>query len=210
MMESGLKEAKALNIGDADTDKVGLLFGSRQGEIKRISPVILAAAQKMLEENSNIEFIVPTLPHLQKQITELTQNLKTPVHVISNKDKKWSTFKACDAAIAVSGTVGLELAAANVPHVIAYKVNNLTAQILKRVIKTPYAHLANIILKQEIVPEFIQDNCLSDDIAAELLTLLENKSYQRDQTDGFIKVRESIGSLENPSKVAANFVLSQV
>lgn len=210
MMESGLKEAKALNIGDADTDKVGLFFGSRQGEIKRISPVILAAAEKMLEENSSIEFIAPTLPHLQKQITELTQNLKTPVHVISNKDKKWSTFKACDAAIAVSGTVGLELAAANVPHVIAYKMNNLTAQILKRVIKTPYAHLANIILKQEIVPEFIQDNCLPDDIAAELLTLLENKSYQRDQTDGFIKVRESIGSLESPSKVAANFVLSQV
>ena len=209
MMESGLKEAKALNIGDADTDKVGLFFGSRQGEIKRISPVILAAAEKMLEENSNIEFIVPTLPHLQKQITELTQSLKAPVHVISNKDKKWSTVKTCDAAIAVSGTVGLELAAANVPHVIAYKVNNLTAQILKRVIKTPYAHLANIILKQEIVPEFIQDNCLSDDVAAELLTLLENKSYQRDQTDGFIKVRESIGSLENPSKVAAEFILSQ-
>ena len=209
MMESGLKEAKALAIGNVDTDKVGLFFGSRQGEIKRISPVILTAAQKMLEENSNIEFIVPTLPHLQKQITELTQSLKAPVHVISNKDKKWSTVKTCDAAIAVSGTVGLELAAANVPHVIAYKVNNLTAQILKRVIKTPYAHLANIILKQEIVPEFIQDNCLSDDVAAELLTLLENKSYQRDQTDGFIKVRESIGSLENPSKVAAEFILSQ-
>ncbi len=209
MMEGGLKEAKALNISALDTDKVGLFFGSRQGEIKRISPVILTAAQKMLEENSNIEFIAPTLPHLQKQITELTKTLKAPVHVISNKDKKWPTFKACDVAVAVSGTVGLELAAANVPHVIAYKMNNVTAQILKRVIKTPYAHLANIILKQEIVPEFIQDDCVADDIAAELLTLLENKTYQRDQTDGFIKVRESIGSLENPSKVAANFILSQ-
>ena len=208
MMESGIKEAKPAGIGAPDTDKIGVFFGSRQGEIKRVSPVILETLRKIIEEKPDVELIIPTLPHLKNQIADLLKEMTVPVHIETDKDSKWSVFKACDVALAVSGTVGLELAAANVPHVIAYKMNKLTHQILNRVIKTPYAHLANIILGRETVPEFIQDGCTSDDISAELLSLLESESFQRAQTDDFIKVRESIGSLESPSKTAAEFILS--
>lgn len=208
MMESGIKEAEPAKIGDDETDKLGVFFGSRQGEIKRISPIILESVEKIIKNNPDIELIVPTLPHLKEQIAELLKNIDVPIHIETNKDNKWQVFKACDAAIAVSGTVGLELAAANVPHVIAYRMNGLTCQILKHLIKTPYAHLANIIMQHEVVPEFIQDDCKPEDISAEILTLLETPSFQRDQTDQFIKVRESIGSIENPSKTAADFILN--
>ncbi len=207
MMESGIKEAKPAVIGKADTKKIGLFFGSRGGEIKRISPVILKTIQRIIEEDPNLELIIPTLPHLENQIFDILKDIKVPCHVITDKDKKWSAFKACDVALAVSGTVGLELAAANVPHVIAYRMNPITYKIIRRFIKAPYAHLANIILEREVVPEFIQEDCDPEDIAFELLSLMDNERYQRNQTDGFIKVRESIGSLENPSKTAADFIL---
>lgn len=208
MMESGIKDAKPAVIGQKETQKIGLFFGSRAGEIKRISPVILETVQKIIAEKSAVELIVPTLPHLKDTIAALLKDIEVPIHISTDKDKKWSIFKACDTAIAVSGTVGLELAAANVPHVIAYKISPITYQIVKWLIKTPYAHLANIILDREAVPEFIQNDCIPDDIAAEMMTLMENESYQRDQTDAFIKVRESIGSIESPSQTAAEFILS--
>ncbi len=208
MIESGIKEAKEAALGAPDTEKIGVFFGSRDGEIKRISPIILETIQKIIKDKPKVELIVPTLPHLKDKISELLKDIDVPVHIETNKENKWSIFKACDVAIAVSGTVGLELAAANVPHVIAYKMSPITYQIIRRFIKTPYAHLANIIRGHEVVPEFIQDECNADDISAELLTLMENATYQRNQTDEFIKVRESIGSLENPSKTAADFILN--
>ena len=207
MMESGVLKAREASIGEADTDKVGIFFGSRQGEIKRISPVILETMRKIEDNKKRVEFIIPTLPHLKETITALVQDVKSPVHIMTDQEDKWSVFKACDVALAVSGTVGLELAVANVPHVIAYKMNPMTWQITKRLIRIEFAHLANIMMDYEIVPEFIQDECVSEDIADELLTLLETAGNQRNQTEEFTKIRKRMGSLEAPSKNAADYIL---
>jgi lipid-A-disaccharide synthase len=208
MMETGFNIAKKASIGDNDKQKIGVFFGSRQGEIKRISPTLLGVMEKIqLEKGANVEFIIPTLKHLKEPITHLVKNIKSTTHVIVPNDDKWSIFKACDVALAVSGTVGLELAVANVPHIIGYKMNPVTHMIAKQLIKTPYAHLANIMMGHEIVPEFIQDDCNAVDMTAELLTLLEDLSYQRNQTDEFIKLRERMGALNAPSKNAADYLL---
>lgn len=211
MMESGVMEARALFIGQKETPKLGVFFGSRQGEIKRIAPVLIETLNKIIVDTPDIELVIPTLPHLETQILELTQDINNPVHIYTDQSQKWSVFKACDAAIAVSGTVGLELAAANVPHVIAYKTNRLTWEIAKRLIKTPYAHLANIIMGKEVVPEFIQDDCDAADIANEVLTLLDDQSIAQMQRKEFDFVRQSIGyGVKTPSEIAAEFVLEQM
>lgn len=208
MMESGLNEAKALKIGAPNTIKLGVFFGSRQGEIKRISPVILEAMKQIIDETPNIELIVPTLPHLEKQISTLLEDIHVPKHILSDHSQKWSVFKACDAAIAVSGTVGLELSACLVPHVIAYKMNNLTAKIVRKLIRTPYAHLSNIIMKREVVPEFIQENCTADDVANEVLFLLDDKETQLTQLKAFETICAKIGAgVKAPSEQAADFIL---
>ena len=207
MIESGLLEAKPATIGQDYKKKLGVFFGSRQGEIKRISPVLLQSVQKIIAEQPDIELIVPTLPALEGQIRDLLFDVGVPVHISTDHAQKWSVFKACDAAIAVSGTVGLELAAANVPHVIAYKANALTAFIIKRVIKTPFVHLANIIAAKEIVPEFIQENCVAEDISNEVLTLLNDEALKKAQTDQFTAIRTRIGGKKSPSQAAAEFLL---
>ena len=208
MMESGVINAKEASIGAPDTQKIGVFFGSRQGEIKRISSTLVEVMKKIeMEKGGKVEFIIPTLDHLKEPITHLVKEINIPTHIIVNNDEKWPIFKSCDVALAVSGTVGLELAVANVPHIIGYKMNALTYQIAKHLIKTPYAHLTNIMMGHEVIPEFIQDDCNADDMAAELLTLLENTTYQRQQTDEFIKLCERMGALEYPSKNAADYIL---
>jgi lipid-A-disaccharide synthase len=150
MMESGVIDVREASIGAPDTQKIGVFFGSRTGEIKRISAPFLNIMKNIVaEKGEEIEFIIPTLDHLKEPITRLTNDISDHVHIVVPKDKKWSAFKACDVAIAVSGTVGLELAVANVPHIIGYKMNPVTYQIAKRLVKTPYAHLANIMLDHD-------------------------------------------------------------
>ena len=211
MMESGLMEAKALSIGEVDTKKLGVFFGSRQGEIKRISPVLLDTVDKIITDEPNIELVIPTLPHLEDQIRELVKGVKCPAHIFTDHAQKWSVFKTCDAAIAVSGTVGLELAACDVPHVIAYKTSAITAMILRKLIKTPFAHLANIMMKQEIVPEFIQSNCQSDDIANEVILLLNDVTTANIQLKSFELIRQRIGGgVKSPSDIASEFIFKQI
>lgn len=208
MMESGVLESMPLLIGESHRKKVGLFLGSRQGELKRTAPILLQAIKKISATNSNIEIIAPTLPHLKAQIVTMLEPLGLPFHVSTDREKKWAVFKACDIALAVSGTVGLELVAANVPHVIAYRANPLTALLLKKIIKTPYAHLGNIILSRPVIPEFIQEKCNADDISQTAVALLGNNYIADKQKDAFAKIRQEIGSKIPPSKKAAKYLLS--
>lgn len=214
MIETGVIQTTAKKIGQENTKKIGIFFGSRQSEIKKLSPLLLQSIERIISYYNNIELIIPTLPHLRQQIENITKNINIPIHIFDNQKDKWPVFKTCDCAIAVSGTVGLELAVANVPHVIAYKMNIFTFAIIKRVVQTKYAHLANIILQKEVVPEFIQDNCTPENISDAIGGLLNSDQNRQLQLNEFDKIREKIGhnkhnkKQQKPSDIAADFILS--
>lgn len=208
MMESGIQEAEPILIGEENKLNLGIFLGSRRGEIKRIGPTIIKAVKKIHKQYPELELIVPTLPHLKDMVKDLIIPLDIPCCISTNHNDKWGLFKACDVAIAVSGTVGLELAAANVPHVIAYKANPVTAFFIRRMIQTPFVHLANIIAKKEVVPEFIQERCTSENISARIIRLIEDPSLSKKQQNKFQEVRERIGSEKPPSQAAAEYLLN--
>ncbi len=210
MMETNIGEAQPLQLGDKNTKKLGVFFGSRHGEIKRMAPVLIDAVSIIVKEQPNIELIIPTLAHLKDNIEERLKDTNVPYHLSTEQDDKWSLFKTCDAAIAVSGTVGLELAVANVAHLIAYKTNFLTYHLLKFVLTTKYAHLANIILQKEIVPEFIQNDSTAENIAQKAIELLANGSEAQKQRAQFDVVREELGQHKKSSNVAAQFILDLI
>lgn len=208
MMESGIQEAEPILIGDKSKLNLGIFLGSRRGEIKRVAPKIIKAVKRIHLQYPDIELIVPTLPHLENRVKELILPLDIPCCISTDQNDKWGLFKACDVAIAVSGTVGLELAAANVPHVIAYKANPVTAFFIRRMLKTPFVHLANIIAKKEVVPEFIQERCTVENISNTVVRLLDDPSLREKQQNKFQEVRERIGSEKPPSNAAAEYLLS--
>lgn len=213
VMEQGFVDASGdamraeMNI-PADAQTVGLMFGSRMGEVTRHADILRAVADKLQKDKPGLHFIVPTLPHLEEKVRETLNGVQN-LHIVHNPDKKPEIFAAMDAAVAVSGTVALELSVANVPHVIAYKMNPLTWAIVTRVIKVRYAHLANILLNKRVVPEYIQDNCKPDVIATTIKGLLKESYDVEEQRAEFATVRKLLhGKTKDlPSKQAAQFVL---
>ncbi len=199
------------NIPD-DVKTLGLFFGSRESEFKKISSVIKTSAMLINEVEEGTHIIAPTLPRLEYDVQTLLKDFDLPVYVSSNPLLKWEAIKACDVAIAVSGTVALELAYAGVPHVICYKINPVTAIILKVITKVKHIHLANILLEKDIVPEAIQGKCNPEYIAEKAVELLQNEEIQKTQLNEFEELTEKLtgqGSM-SPSDKAADFILSSI
>lgn len=217
LIASPAKEAngddfREINDIPLDSKTVGLFFGSRESEYKKLAPIIKQAALLVQDIEEDVRFIVPTLPDLEYEIKNLLKDFPFSVYVTCTPSTKWESFKACNTAIAVSGTVALELSYAGVPHVIAYKVNPITALILKLLIKVKYAHLANILLERSIVPEFIQGKCTAENIAQQTLDYLQQPELAQEQTkelqaiDGLLKNGEGV----RPSQKAAKFIFEMI
>jgi len=213
VIESGALEADGPAYRDvagiAPKEPVlGMFFGSRRSEVKRLGPILRDTALEISRNyTGNLHLVVPTLPHLEQAVFSHLKNYPGPVHITTKPENKWNAFASCDAAVAVSGTVGLELAAVGVPHVIAFNMSWPTWQIVKRVVKVRFAHLANIILDREVVPEYIQDRCFPDLIASGASLLLNDPHTASLQQKAFEEVRRHIGAGTNPSTRAAEFII---
>lgn len=202
------KEFRSENNIPQDAKAIGLFFGSRETELKKLSGVIKEAALIVNDIENDIHIIAPTLPELEYNVQKMLEDFNLPIYVVANPKMKWEAIKACDVAISVSGTMGLELAYAGVPHVIAYKVNSLTAIMLRIMAKVKYAHLANILLDKPIVPECLQGKCTSNNIAKEALDLLEDQDKRKAQQDEFAALGKILGSENSmsPSQRAVEFI----
>ncbi len=195
------------------SDKIGLLLGSRKSEVERMAPIFFPALLNVLRSLENPYVIIPTLPQLQPLIEIYLEqyNVKEHAVIISDREEKYQAMASCDAAMATSGTVGLELSVLGVPHVIAYRLNRLTYEIGKRLITTKYAHLTNIMLHHRIVPEFIQNDATPENISSNLIDLMHNKHSRRGQIEAFEAVRQKIKGADNlsPSENCAVFLMDQ-
>lgn len=196
----------ALELEDG-TDLIGVYLGSREQELKKHGTIFVEALNEIYEARPNSFAIIPTLPHLEFQVRNIMTDCKMPFFVISDVSKKWNVMKSCDAALAVSGTVGLELSYMHVPHVIAYKANALTGAVVKALATTEFAHLTNIILGRAAIPEFLQGDCASETLSDAVVKLLDAKDSQ---SADFASLQKALteGSADTPSKRAADFVLS--
>ena len=179
-----------------------------------MAPIFLEALQKITSRFPDAFVICPTLPHLTEAVKSYFEKLQLarPIMVIDDPETKYQAMKSCDYAIATSGTVGLELALLNIPHVIAYKVSPLTYQIGKRLIKTKYAHLGNILLQEAAIPEFIQNDAIADNITNAILDMVRDEELKTVQLDAFKKIAQQIKGAENdsPSDVCADFLIENL
>ncbi len=157
------------NLGlSRDAQLVCLLFGSRKGEVKRLGADLAAVLRLVDGRRSDTVFLIPALPHVKGLIEEALAKARVTasdqLRFIAPQDR-YMAFRAVDCAVAVSGTVGLELAYAGTPHCIAYRMNRLSFAIGKQLVKVAFAHLGNIMMGRRVFPEFIQDDCKPQDIA---------------------------------------------
>jgi lipid-A-disaccharide synthase len=194
----------------ADAKLVGVMPGSRRGEIHRLLPIFGAAIEQLRARERGLHVVVPTVATVASEVATELSHWPVPSTVVRG-DEKYDAFDACNAAVAASGTITLELAVADVPFVTAYRVSRLSAAIARRVIRVKYATMANILLDRPAVPEFLQEDCTPEKLAEALAALLGDPQVRQAQQAAFAGVRQHLQCNGSPpSERAAAAVLTTI
>lgn len=157
---------------------IGLVPGSRSGEIHRLLPVMLETARLLKQQYPDARFLLPRANNIPEEtIVNFTRhypelNLSIQNHAL------YDTIAACDVLIATSGTVTLEIALLQKPYVLIYKVNRFTAWLAKRLLLLPYIGICNVIMQRKIIPELLQDDCQPEKIASAVNKILTEVDYR--------------------------------
>ena len=198
---------KKYNIEDSK-QIISILPGSRHTEVSKLLPDFIAAARLLHEQNPDIFFALPTVKTVVNRVKHMIKGSRLPIAVLETEADRYSAFQASSAAIAASGTVALELAICNIPHIIAYKVAPLTYLIAKYLVKLRFVNLTNILLQRLVVPELLQEKCTPQNIVRHINDLLKNGKAYDNQMQGFSEVKDYLSNgSQTPSENAADAIL---
>lgn len=180
----------------------GLLVmpGSRRGELRRHLPVFRAAIPPGC---------APVVALAGTVAEEARAATPWAARHVRTAEEKADAMAACAAGLIKSGTSSLECAVAGLPHVVAYRVNPITAAIVRRLIRVPHASLVNLLAEEEVVPEFLQENCTAPRLRAALEPLLAGDAAAERQRAGFARALARLAPPGGgaPSEAAARAVL---
>jgi len=185
-----------------------VLPGSRRSEIRHHMEVFGQSVARLQQEGVAFELVLPTMPHLQEAVVEAVKSWPIQPQVVIGEQEKRAAFRIAHAALAKSGTVTLELALAGVPMVTAYRTGSVEAWILRRAIKVNSVILANLVIGENVVPEFLQEDCTPEKLARALREVLGDSELRRKQVEAFAKVDQIMSTGNQPPSVrAADIVL---
>jgi lipid-A-disaccharide synthase len=194
---------------DAPPPVLLVLPGSRRSEVRHHMAVFGETLGRLMDEGVAFELILPTMPHLQEAVADGVRSWKVAPRIVIGEQEKRAAFRIARAALAKSGTVTLELALAGVPMVTAYRTGAVEAWILLRAINLQSVILANLVVGENVVPEFLQQDCTPEKLSQALREVLGDSPARRRQVEAFAKI-DAIMSTGNqsPSVRAADIVLA--
>ncbi len=192
--------------GVGDDPLLAVLPGSRFHEIKRLSAPFIETIGLLREKISNLKIVLPLAPSVQQEASEIFSSVEDIIFVGS--EEKYEAFSGANAALAASGTVTTELALYQIPMVLAYKLDRLTAIWVRRVINIEQASILSIMAGRELIPEFLQENCKPELMAKSLHLLLTDTKTRDAQLKGLEPILAEL-HLDGPpaSTVAAQTLL---
>lgn len=195
-----------------DTPILAVFPGSRNGEIKRLWPIFRAAIEQLHVVIPEMKVVIQVQPSLMERMQAETKGCASNPLIIPNTEDKKDLFAASTAAIAKSGTIGLECVLAGLPSIVAYRASGLSAYLIRRMIKVRFVNLGNILVDSLIVPELIQENCTPGNIVKEILPLLNDPEARTAQVVGLTDIAHklAIDDPESPSEKAADVILGML
>jgi lipid-A-disaccharide synthase len=203
------KDEDLIRFGlDAKKPVVGLLPGSRANEIKRMLPVMLAAAEQVQAGLPETQFILPQADSIDDALLEGYLS-RSPLKITVVKNQPYDVIQCCDVVMTTSGTATLEIALLTVPMVIAYKLSSLTYWLGRWLVKTPFIGLPNIVMGNSIVKELIQHEATAENLAAEVKRILTDKVYGDEMRGNLSQVKQQLGQ-SGGSKNMAELALSML
>ena len=188
------------NLGDKKI--IALLPGSRKSEIKHNFPTMLEVAK----EFPDYQFIVAAAPSLEKEVFK-TYSKDYNIKLIY--DDTYELLRHSEAAIVTSGTATLETAILNIPELVCYKGDAFSYQIAKRLIKTNYISLVNLVMNKKVIKELIQYDMTVEKISNELEQILKNDVYRNTMLHNFEEMRNTLGG-KGASKRTSEIIIKSL
>jgi lipid-A-disaccharide synthase len=192
----------------ADPPLVLVLPGSRSSEIRRLLSIFGAALARVSARIGPMELVLPTVPHLAAAVHAGVAGWPVVPRIVVEPAEKWAAFRSARAALAASGTVTLELALAGVPTVAAYRLT-LIEELIARLAgigQLTSVILANLVIGENVVPEFLQRDCVPERIADALTLLFSDTPERLRQIDAFARLDRIMALEAAPSDKAAAIV----
>ncbi|MGV8889492.1 MAG: lipid-A-disaccharide synthase [Pseudomonas sp.] len=198
------RAAARAELGLPDGPLVALMPGSRGGEVGRLGALFLDTAQRLRALRPGVRFVMPCAsPERRAQLEELLAGRDLPLTLLNGNSHL--ALAACDAVLIASGTATLEALLYKRPMVVAYRLAPLTFWILKRMVKSPYISLPNLLAQRLLVPELLQDDATVEALAQTLSPLIEGGE---EQTRGFDEIHRTLRL--DASNQAADAVLNLI
>ena len=186
-----------------------VLPGSRRSEIRHHMAIFGEALGRLAAEGAAFELVLPTMPHLLEAVAEGVRSWKVSPRVVVGEQEKRAAFRIARAALAKSGTVTLELAISGVPMVTAYRAGAVEAWIMRSMIQVNSVILANLVVGENVVPEFLQQDCTPEKLSQALREVLGDSPLRRRQVEAFARIDAILSTGNQPPSVrAADIVLA--
>lgn len=176
-----------------DAHCLALLPGSRGAEVEMLSADFLKTAQLLRQTYPDLEIVVPLVNAKRREQFERIKAAVAPdlsVHLLDGMGRE--AMVASDAALLASGTAALECMLAKCPMVVGYRMKPFTFWLAKRLVKTDYVSLPNLLAGRELVKELLQEECEPQKLAAALLPLLANGKTSHAMHDTFRELHQQI------------------
>ncbi|AIR65295.1 lipid-A-disaccharide synthase [Cedecea neteri] len=201
------KNAARATLGiAADAKCLALLPGSRGAEVEMLSADFLRTAQLLRKRWPALEVVVPLVnAKRREQFEKIKAEIAPELHVHLLDGKAREAMIASDAALLASGTAALECMLAKCPMVVGYRMKPFTFWLAKRLVKTDYVSLPNLLAGRELVKELLQNECEPIGLACALEPLLEDGAVSHQMHDTFRDLHQQIRC--NADKQAADAVL---
>lgn len=186
-LDNSMQAAKEELGLDNQGKHIALLPGSRRGEIERLGPLVLDAAQILMQKHPAYEFLIPAINGARKQqiealLAQYPQEVRAKIQVLENQGKESKigrqVMNAANIIALASGTATLEAMLLHRPMVTFYKLNWLSYHVIKFLIKIPYYSLPNIIAGKKVIQELIQHDASPENLSQEIEKLMQVEAAQ--------------------------------
>ncbi|MDP3419102.1 lipid-A-disaccharide synthase [Falsiroseomonas sp.] len=220
VLESGVDAGDGARFRTAhglapDAPLLVVMPGSRRMEVKRLLPVFGQALRLLAPRVPGLAVALPVSAVVADAVRAGTRDWPGRTILVTDLAEKHDAFAAAaeagGAGLIKSGTSSLEMAVAGVPHLVAYKVNPITAAIVRRLVRVPFASLVNLLADRRVVPEYLQQDATPEALAEGLAGLLLDPAQAAAQREGFAEMLAKLRPAEGtPSAAAAAAVLQTI
>ncbi|MBM3551147.1 MAG: lipid-A-disaccharide synthase [Alphaproteobacteria bacterium] len=183
-----------------------VLPGSRLAEVRRMTPIYGKTLEFLLRERADFDVVIPVAPSMEQALRRELQGWPMTPRLIGQAEK-FAAFRRARAALVTSGAATLELALAEVPMAVAYRVSRAES-LLRFLVNVDSIVLPNLVIGENVAPEFLQDQATPRALAGALRPLIGESAARDAQIAAFKRVRARLLEAgRSPSARAAEIVL---